>query len=58
MNESSKPATSALDFGESTNPNLDPPELSPKFLNAVIKYKLTNQCCSKVIIADNDYLNV
>ncbi|CAD8152072.1 unnamed protein product [Paramecium octaurelia] len=58
VNESSKPMTSALDFGESTNPNIDPPELSPKFLHSVIKFKLTNQCCSKVIIADNDYLNV
>ncbi|CAK86626.1 unnamed protein product (macronuclear) [Paramecium tetraurelia] len=58
VNISSKPPTSTLDFGDSTNPNLDPPELSPKFLHAVIKFKLTNQCCSKVIIADNDYLNV
>ncbi|CAD8101286.1 unnamed protein product [Paramecium sonneborni] len=58
MNESSKPMNSALDFGESTSPNIDPPELSPKFLQSVIKFKLTNQCCSKVIIADNDYLNV
>ncbi|CAD8093830.1 unnamed protein product [Paramecium sonneborni] len=58
VNESSKPMTSALDFGESTNPNIDPPELSPKFLQSVIKFKITNQCCSKVIIADNDYLNV
>ncbi|CAD8072044.1 unnamed protein product [Paramecium primaurelia] len=58
VNISSKPPTSTLDFGDSTNPNLDPPELSPKFLHSVIKFKLTNQCCSKVIIADNDYLNV
>ncbi|CAD8099579.1 unnamed protein product [Paramecium sonneborni] len=58
VNNSSKPPTSSLDFGDSTNPNLDPPELNPKFLQSVIKYKLTNQCCSKVIIADNDYLNV
>ncbi|CAK87466.1 unnamed protein product (macronuclear) [Paramecium tetraurelia] len=58
INESSKPMTSALDFGESTNPNIDLQELSPKFLHSVIKFKLTNQCCSKVIIADNDYLNV
>lgn len=42
VNISSKPPTSTLDFGDSTNPNLDPPELSPKFLHAVIKYKLTN----------------
>ncbi|CAD8187116.1 unnamed protein product [Paramecium pentaurelia] len=58
INESSKPMTSALDFGESTNPNIDFQELSPKLLHSVIKFKLTNQCCSKVIIADNDYLNV
>ena len=42
INESSKPMTSALDFGETTNPNIDPPELSPKFLHSVIKFKLTN----------------
>lgn len=41
-NESSKPMTSALDFGESTNPNIDLQELSPKLLHSVIKFKLTN----------------
>lgn len=39
---SNKPPSSALDFGESTTPNIDPPELSCKFLGSVIKFKLTN----------------
>ena len=47
-----------MDFGDSSNPSLDPPELNPKFLNSIIKFKLTNKCCSKVLISDNDYFSV
>lgn len=48
---------SFLDFGDSTLNLMKPPEIIPKLLNSVIKYKITNSCCSKVLIVDNDYFS-
>ncbi|KAM3146020.1 hypothetical protein pb186bvf_001998 [Paramecium bursaria] len=50
---------SAIDFGfESSTRSIHPPELNPKLLNTVIKYRLRTECCSKVLIVDNDHYSV
>lgn len=48
---------SNLDFGESSMNPLSPPEFIPKLLQSVIKFKLTNNCCSKVLMIDNDHFS-
>ena len=50
---------SNFDFGaELSNPSIHPPELTPKLLSSVIKYRLRLTCCSKVLIVDNDHYSV
>lgn len=47
---------SQLDFGtESVFNTVDPPLLVPKLLRSVIKFKITNPCCTKVLLVDSDY---
>ncbi|CAD8203687.1 unnamed protein product [Paramecium octaurelia] len=50
---------SAYDLGlEQSTPSIHPPELTPKLLPSVIKYRLRLTCCSKVLIVDNDHYSV
>ncbi|CAD8177982.1 unnamed protein product [Paramecium octaurelia] len=50
---------SNFDFGaELSNPSIHPPELTPKLLSSVIKYRLRLTCCAKVLIVDNDHYSV
>ncbi|CAD8086740.1 unnamed protein product [Paramecium primaurelia] len=50
---------SNFDFGaEMSNPSIHPPELTPKLLSSVIKFRLRLTCCAKVLIVDNDHYSV
>jgi hypothetical protein len=45
-----------IDFGfESVFSIKTPIPLQPKLLKTIIKFKLTNSCCSKAIIAGNEF---
>ncbi|CAK86496.1 unnamed protein product (macronuclear) [Paramecium tetraurelia] len=50
----------AIDFGaaEQTINQISLPEFNPKLLTQVIKYRLRNNCCSKVLILDNDSFQI
>ncbi|CAD8097761.1 unnamed protein product [Paramecium sonneborni] len=50
----------AIDFGaaEQTINQISLPEFNPKLLTQVIKYRLRNNCCSKVLILDNDCFQI
>lgn len=45
-----------LDFGtDPSTESLKPPIMHPKLMNAVIKFKLTANCCTKVLLIDADH---
>lgn len=58
LNNDSISNRSHLDFGDSTLNCNEPPQMFPKLLTSVIKFKLTGPCCKKVLLVDNDHYNL
>ena len=48
-----------IEFDSEYRYNIHVPHgIEPKLMKTVFKYKLSSQCCSKVLIADSEYLNI